>query len=167
MLEKKINTTPVDCVVLNQLSQDFEKRFVPQTELSAKQAFWSQNSMNSAEPTLSSRPTNVEVPKELPKVSMVNTSLKKLKHHLAGFDVVVKERTTPTTITKGSQMDELRKLKRKVLVDNVVTKHTIDPEMLNINVEPITPKLLNKRTAHSAYIKHTQEEATVLRDLVC
>ncbi|GJU55023.1 hypothetical protein Tco_1228737 [Tanacetum coccineum] len=33
---------------------------------------------------------------------MVNTSLKKLKHHLAGFDVVVKERTTPTTITEGS-----------------------------------------------------------------
>ncbi|GJS15744.1 hypothetical protein Tco_0410216 [Tanacetum coccineum] len=32
---------------------------------------------------------------------MVNTSLKKLKHHLAGFDVVVKERTTPTAITKG------------------------------------------------------------------
>ncbi|GKB73701.1 hypothetical protein Tco_0935113, partial [Tanacetum coccineum] len=38
-------------------------------------------------PTLSIRPTNVEVPKELPKVSMVNTSLKKLKHHLANFDV--------------------------------------------------------------------------------
>ncbi|GKB59131.1 integrase, catalytic region, zinc finger, CCHC-type containing protein [Tanacetum coccineum] len=59
------------------------------------------NSVNSFEPTLSIRPTNVEVPKELPKVSMVNTSLKKLKHHLANFDVVVKERTTPTTITKG------------------------------------------------------------------
>ncbi|GJV60581.1 retrovirus-related pol polyprotein from transposon TNT 1-94 [Tanacetum coccineum] len=60
------------------------------------------NSMNSPDPTLSSRPTKVEVPKELPKVSMVNTSLKKLKHHLAGFDMVVKERTTTTAITKGS-----------------------------------------------------------------
>ncbi|GKB03439.1 hypothetical protein Tco_0831582 [Tanacetum coccineum] len=88
MLEKKVNTTPVDYAVLNQLSQDFEKRFVPQTELSAEQAFWSQNYVNSLEPTLSSRPTKVEVPKELPKVSMVNTSLKKLKYHLAGFDVV-------------------------------------------------------------------------------
>ncbi|GJW03830.1 putative reverse transcriptase domain-containing protein [Tanacetum coccineum] len=101
MLEKKVNTTPVDYVVLNQLSQDFETRFVPQTELSAEQAFWSQNSVNSLDPTLSSRPTKVEVPKELPKVNMVNTSLKKLKHHLAGFDVVVKERTTATTITEG------------------------------------------------------------------
>ncbi|GJX72769.1 hypothetical protein Tco_0309940 [Tanacetum coccineum] len=62
--------------------------------------------------------------------------------------------------------DDLRKLKGKALVDNAVTKHTIDPEMLKIDVEPITPKLLNKKTAHSAYIKHTQEEATILRDLV-
>ncbi|GJV27283.1 hypothetical protein Tco_1383731 [Tanacetum coccineum] len=68
VLEKKVNTTPVDYAALNQLSQDFEKS------------------------------TKVEVPKELSKVSMVNTSLKKLKHHLVGFDVVVKERTTDTAI---------------------------------------------------------------------
>ncbi|GKC42305.1 hypothetical protein Tco_1060027, partial [Tanacetum coccineum] len=102
MLENKVNTKPVDYAVLNQLSQDFETQFVPQTELSAEQAFWSQNSVNSFDPTPSSRPTKVEVPKELPKDSMVNTSLKKLKHHLAGFDVVVKERTTTTAITEGS-----------------------------------------------------------------
>nr|GEZ11576.1 integrase, catalytic region, zinc finger, CCHC-type, peptidase aspartic, catalytic [Tanacetum cinerariifolium] len=46
-------------------------------------------------------PTQVEVPKELPKVSMVNSSLKKLKYHLARFDVVIKERTTATAITEG------------------------------------------------------------------
>nr|GEZ92924.1 hypothetical protein [Tanacetum cinerariifolium] len=93
MSEKKVNTTPVDYAVLNQLSQDFETHFVPQTKLSAEQAFWSQNSLNSIETTPSSRPTKVEVPKELRKVTMVNTSLKKLKHHLTSFDVVVKERT--------------------------------------------------------------------------
>ncbi|GKB37398.1 reverse transcriptase domain-containing protein [Tanacetum coccineum] len=49
---------------------NFEKQFVPQTELSAEQAFWSQNSMNSSDPSPSCRPTKVEVPKELPKVSM-------------------------------------------------------------------------------------------------
>nr|GEZ06840.1 hypothetical protein [Tanacetum cinerariifolium] len=38
---------------------------------------------------------------ELPKVSMVNSSLKKLKFHLASFDMVVKERTTATTINEG------------------------------------------------------------------
>ncbi|GKB01720.1 hypothetical protein Tco_0829764 [Tanacetum coccineum] len=69
--------------------------------LKEKEYLMQTNSMNFAEHTLSSRPTKVEVPKELPKVSMVNTSLKKLKNHLAGFDVVVKERTTATTITEG------------------------------------------------------------------
>ncbi|GJS25512.1 hypothetical protein Tco_0454144 [Tanacetum coccineum] len=62
--------------------------------------------------------------------------------------------------------DDLRKLKGKALVDNDVTKHPSDLEMLKIDVEPITPKLLNNKTAHSAYIKHTQEEVTVLKDLV-
>ncbi|GJY92479.1 hypothetical protein Tco_0508261 [Tanacetum coccineum] len=65
----------------------FKARFVPQTELSVEQAFWSKSFVNYPEPTLSSRPTKVEVPKELPKVNMVNTSLKKLKYHLAGFDM--------------------------------------------------------------------------------
>nr|GEY41443.1 integrase, catalytic region, zinc finger, CCHC-type, peptidase aspartic, catalytic [Tanacetum cinerariifolium] len=64
---KKVNTKPVDYAVLNQLSQDFEKQFVPQTELSAEQAFWSQNSMNFLDPSPSSTPTKVEVSKKLPK----------------------------------------------------------------------------------------------------
>ncbi|GJV68282.1 hypothetical protein Tco_1483791, partial [Tanacetum coccineum] len=70
--------------------------------LKEKESLMQTNYVNSPEPTLSSRPTTVEVPKELPKVSLVNTSLKKIKHHLAGFDVVVKERTTPTATTEGS-----------------------------------------------------------------
>nr|GEW62928.1 hypothetical protein [Tanacetum cinerariifolium] len=41
MSEKKVNTKPVDYAALNQLLKDFETRFVPQTELSAEQAFWS------------------------------------------------------------------------------------------------------------------------------
>ncbi|GJV95945.1 hypothetical protein Tco_1547522 [Tanacetum coccineum] len=248
-------------------------------------------------PSPSCIPTKIEVPKELPKVSMVNTSLKKLKHHLVGFDVVVKARTTATSITKGSEnsvsnqsapsfdqyfelnelkaqlqekdtfikmlkerikslsgnmndnkikkdieeietinieldhrvskliaenehlkqtykqlydsikptrirskeqcdalinqvnqksveisdlnvslqekdlvitalKDELRKLKGKDLADNVVTKHTIAPEMLKIDVEPIAPRLLNNRTAHSDYLRHTQEQAAILREIV-
>nr|GEU89215.1 hypothetical protein [Tanacetum cinerariifolium] len=100
--EKKVNTKPVDYATLNQPSQDFKTRFVPQTKLSIEQVFWSQNSVSFEEPNLSTRPTQVEVPKELPKVSMLNTSLKNLKHHLASFDVVVKERTTTTAITEGT-----------------------------------------------------------------
>nr|GEW03403.1 hypothetical protein [Tanacetum cinerariifolium] len=71
MLENKVNTTLVDYAALNQLSKDLEKHFVPQTKLSIEQAFWSQISMNSSYPSPSCRPTNVEVSKELPKVSML------------------------------------------------------------------------------------------------
>nr|GEU89153.1 retrovirus-related Pol polyprotein from transposon TNT 1-94 [Tanacetum cinerariifolium] len=39
MSEKKVNTKQEDYAALNQLSKDFETRFVPQTELSAEQAF--------------------------------------------------------------------------------------------------------------------------------
>nr|GEX11660.1 hypothetical protein [Tanacetum cinerariifolium] len=47
----------------------FGTRFVPQTESSAEQAFWSQYSVQTDEPNLSGT-TIVEVPNELPKVSM-------------------------------------------------------------------------------------------------
>nr|GFB71778.1 hypothetical protein [Tanacetum cinerariifolium] len=54
------------------------------------------------EPNLYATTTILEVPKELPKVSMVNSCLKRLKSHLANFDMVVKERTTATAITDGT-----------------------------------------------------------------
>ncbi|GJW07448.1 hypothetical protein Tco_1569871 [Tanacetum coccineum] len=62
------------------------------------------------------------------------------------------------------QLFELNELKAQSQEKDTIIKN--DPELHQVNVEPITPKLLNKRTAHSAYIKHSQEEAVVLRDLV-
>nr|GEU30872.1 hypothetical protein [Tanacetum cinerariifolium] len=62
--------------------------------------------------------------------------------------------------------DELRKLKRKVVVDNVVTSHTIAPNMFKVDVEPLAPKLLENRTTHSDYIRHTQEQAAILREVI-
>ncbi|GJW14534.1 hypothetical protein Tco_0018667 [Tanacetum coccineum] len=82
------------------LSEDFGKCFTPQQELSNKQAFW----LHISNPTIESSnkpPVKVEVPSELPKVSLVNASLKKLKFHLAQFDSVVKKRTTPNARTEG------------------------------------------------------------------
>ncbi|GJY65529.1 retrovirus-related pol polyprotein from transposon TNT 1-94 [Tanacetum coccineum] len=64
------------------LSEDFGKRFTPQQEMDAEQAFW----FRISNPTIESSnppPVKVEVPSELPKVSLVNESLKKLKFHLA------------------------------------------------------------------------------------
>nr|GFA40261.1 reverse transcriptase domain-containing protein [Tanacetum cinerariifolium] len=270
--------------------------------------------MQSKEPNLSASITIVEVSKELPKVSLVNSSLKRLKFHLASFDMVIKERTTATAITEGTWgfehtkacfrdyiipfvkalmelfnsfdqflIDELtevqhvfkkdtvilklkerlqslsgdvkeRKLKReleeietlnieldhrvtklvaenehlkqtykqlydsikssrirskeqcndlikqvnfksaeisdlnaslqeKVLVitalkeslskikgknviNEVVPLHSIDPELLKIDVAPLAPKLRKNRTVHTDYHRHTQEETATLREIV-
>ncbi|GJU75577.1 hypothetical protein Tco_1272647 [Tanacetum coccineum] len=85
---------------LNRLSEDFGKRFTPQQELSAEQAFWFHISNPKIESS-NKPPVKVEVPSELPKVSLVNASLKKLKFYPAYFDSVVKKRTTPDARTKG------------------------------------------------------------------
>ncbi|GJR93184.1 retrovirus-related pol polyprotein from transposon TNT 1-94 [Tanacetum coccineum] len=289
VLEKKVNTKLVDYAALNKLSQDFDKRFVPQSELFAEQAFWSQNSVNSSDFCPSNTPNKVEVLKELPKAveqhrlesktfevkmnqvlnkndrlleqvinkdivnivvnfSMDNASvnvhtcqkclkfetellnkkdftdketydklfrtqsqekdtvIKKLKERIKSLsenvinDDVKKDMDEIETldieldhrvsklIAKNEHLkqtykqlydsinqheqgfivtalkNDLRKLKGKALVDNVVTKHTIDPEMLKIDVQPIAPNLLNNRIAHSDYLKHTQEQVTILRE---
>nr|GEV96456.1 copia protein [Tanacetum cinerariifolium] len=55
-------------VKLNKLIEDFEKRFTPQQELSAEQAFW----LRISDPTIESSstpPVKVDVPNELPKRS--------------------------------------------------------------------------------------------------
>ncbi|GJZ66302.1 retrovirus-related pol polyprotein from transposon TNT 1-94 [Tanacetum coccineum] len=98
ILEKKVNIKPVNYAVLNQLSKDFGKRFVPQQELSAEQAF---RLSNPSTDSSDASPVKVDVPSELPKVSLVNASLKKLKFHLSQFDSVVKKRITPDALTEG------------------------------------------------------------------
>ncbi|GKD87686.1 hypothetical protein Tco_1358840 [Tanacetum coccineum] len=85
---------------LNRLSEDFGKRFTPQQEMDAEQAFWFRISNPTSKPSDASS-VKIEDPKELPKVSLVNESLKKLKFHLARFDNVVKIRTTPDARTEG------------------------------------------------------------------
>ncbi|GJT62887.1 hypothetical protein Tco_1006420 [Tanacetum coccineum] len=279
VLEKKVNNTPVDYVVLNQLSKDFETRFLPQTELSTELSpFGAQNSMNSlvksflVDPpklsftTLEKHCISLEVDTQLNQEifqrenSISNQSapsfyqyfelnelkaqsqekdtvIKKLKERIKSLSENMNEDKVkkdiedietinieldhrvskliaenehlkqtykqlydlikPTRIRSKEQCDalvsqvnqksieisdlnvslqekdlvittlknDLRKLKGKALVDNVVTKHTITPEMLKINVEPINPRLLNNRTTYSDYLKHTQEEAAILREI--
>nr|GEX87723.1 hypothetical protein [Tanacetum cinerariifolium] len=62
--------------------------------------------------------------------------------------------------------DTLSKLKGKAVVNEAVTLHPIDPELLKIDVAPLAPKLRNNKTAHNDYIKHTQEETATLREIV-
>ncbi|GJT57707.1 hypothetical protein Tco_0992761 [Tanacetum coccineum] len=137
------------------------------------------NSMNSSDPNPSCRPTKVEVPKELPKVSMVNTSLKKLKHHLVGFDVVVNQKSVEIFDLNASLQEkvlvitalknELRKLKRKSVYACRESRNkpkVIAPIVHKEDLEPLSPKLKNNREAHIDYIRITKENADTLRDIV-
>ncbi|GJX34317.1 hypothetical protein Tco_0245874 [Tanacetum coccineum] len=81
---------------------------------------------------------------------------------ISDLNVSLQEKDLVITALK----DELRKLKGKDLADNVVTKHIIAPEMLKIDVEPIAPRLLNNRTTHYDYLRHTQEQAAILRKIM-
>nr|GEZ63749.1 hypothetical protein [Tanacetum cinerariifolium] len=248
MSKMKVNTKLVDYAALNQLLKDFKTRFIPQADLSVEQAFWSRYSVQPEKPNLFISIAIVEVPKELPKVSMVNSSLKKLKFHLASFDMVVKERTTATAITEGMWgfehtkacfrddiipflkglkelfnsfdqflIDELTEDKmKKVLKDNErLLEQAISVNIVNIVVHdhvnsadktvkvcepcvpietelqkdfvpkecydtlfkkfntiekhyvaPLAPKLHNNRTAHTDYLRHTQEETATLKEIV-
>nr|GEU60323.1 integrase, catalytic region, zinc finger, CCHC-type, peptidase aspartic, catalytic [Tanacetum cinerariifolium] len=135
------------------------------------------------DPSPSCRPTKVKVPKELPKVSMTYKQLYDsikptrvrskvqcdtlIKHvhqksvEISDLKVSLQEKDFVITALK----DALRKLKGKALVDNVVTTPIIALEILTIDVEPIAPKLLNSRIVHSDYLRHTQEQAVILREV--
>nr|GEV96008.1 reverse transcriptase domain-containing protein [Tanacetum cinerariifolium] len=100
------------------------------------------NFVNSGEPNLSFRPTQVEVPKELSKVNMVNTSLKKLKHHLASFDVsqekdiVIKKlkeriKSLSGNMKKEKIKQELEEIETiNIELDHKVTKLIVENEHL-------------------------------------
>nr|GEW56791.1 hypothetical protein [Tanacetum cinerariifolium] len=103
LVKQKINISLNDYSKLNNLKEDFDKRFVTQQELSAEQAFWLKHSNYNLNTSVKSHtPVRIEAPSELLKVSLVNESLKKLKYHLASFDKVVKKRTTSDVITAGA-----------------------------------------------------------------
>ncbi|GKD62845.1 hypothetical protein Tco_1304953 [Tanacetum coccineum] len=93
---EQLKSQVINCTKINMDSKSVND------SLTAELERYKEQSVEIEHPSPSCRPTKVEVPKELPKVSMVNTSLKKLKPHIAGFDMVVKERTMATTITEGS-----------------------------------------------------------------
>ncbi|GKC30252.1 hypothetical protein Tco_1037546 [Tanacetum coccineum] len=86
VLEKKVNIKPINTD--------------QQQELSDEQAFRLQTSHPNTDQSTSSL-VKIEAPRELPKVSLVNISLKKLKYHLEQFDNVVKKRIIPDALTEG------------------------------------------------------------------
>nr|GFC52265.1 hypothetical protein [Tanacetum cinerariifolium] len=74
----------------------------------------------------------------------------------------VQEKVLVNTALKKS----LSKLKGKEVINVAVPLHSIDPELLKIDVAPLALKLRKNRTVHTDYIRHTQEEAATLKGIV-
>nr|GFC44202.1 pyruvate, phosphate dikinase regulatory protein, chloroplastic [Tanacetum cinerariifolium] len=62
--------------------------------------------------------------------------------------------------------EQLNKLKGKVVLTEAVSLNPIDPELLKVDVASLVPKLRKNRTTHTDYIRHTQDEAATLREIV-
>nr|GEZ69080.1 hypothetical protein [Tanacetum cinerariifolium] len=149
--KKKVITKPIDYAALNQLSKDFETRFVPQTELSDEQAFWSRYSVQSEEPNLSSSTTIVEVLTELPKVSMVNSSFKKLKFHQDSFDVKTQSQEKDIVIVKLKE--RLKSLSGNVK-EKKIKRKLEEIETINIEFDHRVTKLV----AENEHLKQTYKQ---------
>ncbi|GKF50823.1 hypothetical protein Tco_0147290, partial [Tanacetum coccineum] len=80
-VKHKVNTKPINYAILN---NDYNKRFVRQSDLYSEHAYWKATSVPALDPSHSS------------------TTVIELKCYLTGFDQVVKERTTATAITEGT-----------------------------------------------------------------
>ncbi|GJS32299.1 retrovirus-related pol polyprotein from transposon TNT 1-94 [Tanacetum coccineum] len=141
VLKQKVNIKPINYAELNRLSKDFGKRFVPQQELSDEQAFSLQTLHPNTDQSASS-PIKIEAPRELPKEKVfVITTLK----------------------------NDLRKFKGKDIVDNAAQASnatTIAPRMYKLDPVTLAPKDKNNRETHIYYLKHTMEQAAILREIV-
>ncbi|GJU54173.1 hypothetical protein Tco_1227887 [Tanacetum coccineum] len=137
----------------------------------------------------------MDVPSELPKVSLVNASLKKLKFHLTQFDLVVKKRTTPNSLEEGEWGEnakeenvnhdkcdlepinkELENSVAKLLSENECLcneinhmKQVFKDQFDSIKQTRVRHKeqcYLQNRDAHIDYLRHTQEQANTLQEIV-
>nr|GFB41009.1 hypothetical protein [Tanacetum cinerariifolium] len=57
-------------------------------------------------------------------------------------------------------------LKGKEVLTKAISLNPIDPALLQVDIASLVPKLHKNRTAHTDYIRHTQEEAATLREIV-
>nr|GEX64164.1 retrovirus-related Pol polyprotein from transposon TNT 1-94 [Tanacetum cinerariifolium] len=109
------------------------ERYRDQTELSAEQVFLSHNYVNSEEPNLSTRPTQVEVPKKLPKVSMAQSQEK---------DIIIKNLKERIKSLSGNVKEE--KIKQELE----------EIETLNIELDHRVPKLITE----NEHLKQTYKQ---------
>ncbi|GJX13137.1 hypothetical protein Tco_0204895 [Tanacetum coccineum] len=121
--------------------EESRSKMLLKQKLSDEQDFWLQTSLLNTDQSASLL-VKIKAPRELPK-----------------------EKVFVITILKN----DLRKLKGKDIVDNathVSNATTIALGMYNLDPLTLAPKDMNNREAHIYYLKHTMEQAAILREIV-
>nr|GFC57956.1 pyruvate, phosphate dikinase regulatory protein, chloroplastic [Tanacetum cinerariifolium] len=103
---------------------------------------------------------NIELDHRVTKLVAENEHLKQTYKQLYDSIKSLRVRSKEQYLKKT-----LSRLKGKAVVNEVVSLHSIDPELLKLNVAPLASKLRNNRTANTDYLRHTQEETATLRDI--
>ncbi|GKC31259.1 hypothetical protein Tco_1038553, partial [Tanacetum coccineum] len=121
-----------------------------------EQPFWLKHSNYNPDTSVKSHtPVRIKAPSELPKVCLVNESLKKLKYHLASFDKVVKKRTTSDAISADTfnpfdktLLEEITEVKTVFnQIEAAVDQCSVDKNALEIQIKQLcidNDQLLNQ-----------------------
>ncbi|GKA88428.1 hypothetical protein Tco_0810192 [Tanacetum coccineum] len=99
-------------------------------------AFWLKHTNYNPDTSVKSHtPVRIEALSELPKVILVNESLKKLKYQLASFDKVVKKRTTSDAIT-ADEITEVQTIFNQMEV--AVDQCSVDKNAFKIQIKQLS-----------------------------
>nr|GEW08020.1 integrase, catalytic region, zinc finger, CCHC-type, peptidase aspartic, catalytic [Tanacetum cinerariifolium] len=102
------------------------------------------------------------VKREVEEMETLNIELDHKSAEVSELNASLQEKVLVITALK----EQLNKLKGKAVLSEAVSLNTINPELLKVDVASLVPKLRKNRTAHTDYIRHTQEEAATLREIV-
>nr|GEX35226.1 retrovirus-related Pol polyprotein from transposon TNT 1-94 [Tanacetum cinerariifolium] len=110
-----------------------------------------------------------ELQKDFIKKECYDTLFKKVTKLVAENEHLkqtYKKRLQEKVLVITALKETLSKIKGKYAVNEAVTLHPIDPELLKIKVAPLAPKLRKNKTVHTDYLRHTQEETATLREII-
>nr|GEX43390.1 hypothetical protein [Tanacetum cinerariifolium] len=103
-----------------------------------------------------------KVKREVEEIETLNIELDHKSAEVSDLNVSLQEKVLVITALK----EQLNKLKGKAVLTEAVYLNPIDPELLKVDVAPLVLKLRKNRSAHTDYIRHTQEKAATLREIV-
>ncbi|GJV00977.1 hypothetical protein Tco_1330247 [Tanacetum coccineum] len=151
-----------------------DKSYVSQNDVEIPEYFV----INDLKARLQDKDTIICKLKDTIKSMEKNTKDKNVHHEKCDFEPINEEmeNSVATLISENEQLwNETNHVKQnelkiwKEIVENasqIPSATTIAPSMFKLDLVPLPPRLLQNREAHIDYIKHTQENANILQEIV-